>query len=528
MDINDRNFKRAQREQDYILWLALRHHITHKRKRLDFIRHAYLKAIYHDQSDYMIIKKSTQCGISEYLIVRAIGKSIKGKNVFYVLPTYDLVNRMVRNRFDKTIGFTDFYKELEKITKLEDETKRAESMTLKDIGAGSIAFVGSNSTAGFTEYPADEVIIDELDECNPDNIAMAWERLSASEDRSEIKVANPKIEGTGIDAEFVDTDMLEWTIQCEYCDSFVVIDWFKHVVREVEERTYIIRDTDWEWGIDRDIYPICDKCGKPLNRMAEGFWNSTGVGKKRGYHISKFFSGSVTMLELVNRFNEGLKNNTKLQRFYNADLGLAFTAKGAKINKEMLDALLSTHRNKSVSTGFGVMGIDVGNVLNIIIGDLLPTMAIKITYIGEVTVEVSEVVRLVRQHNVRIGVIDALPEQHFVQKLKIAIPNIFSCYYQDSKKAPIDMSRNVSVDRTASMDAVQESILTQMFLLPMNAESVPKFYDQMMTSTRIFDEKANKGRGNYKWVESGPDHYHHAMNYLLIARKLIWAMQHKK
>ena len=38
--------------------------------------------------------------------------------------------------------------------------KQSESMYLKHLGIGSIAFAGSNTTRVFTEYPADDHLVD--------------------------------------------------------------------------------------------------------------------------------------------------------------------------------------------------------------------------------------------------------------------------------------------------------------------------------------------------------------------------------
>lgn len=513
-----------QRKNNYMLWLALKHHKTHKNSYLDFTNHSYLKAIYADHAKYIIIAKSTQCGVTEYLILRSICKAIQGKSIFYVLPTYQLVTRFVRNRIDKTINNTDYYLRLEKAAKEIDEHRRSESMTLKDIGNGAIAYVGSNSTAGFTEFPADEVIIDELDECDQKNIEMAWERLSHSDERTQIKVANPTIEGFGINKEFIETNQMEWHIKHD-CNKWISFDWFKQAVEEVQEGTYIIRDKEWEWNSNRDIYLICQHCGKSMNRKQEGLWIPKYKDKlKHGYGISKLFSGTVNIVEIMERFNKGLRDDTVLQRVYNADLGKAFTARGAKIIIDMLNQCCGNLRNGTHQNAFGLCGIDVGNVLNIVIGYLMPSGQLLVSNIIELPVDINELIRILNEYKIFITVIDALPEKNFVNQLKLKYKNVFSCYYAETKKEPVDESRNIIIDRTATLDTVKESLMTKNIILPSNAASIPNFYNQMTSSTRIFDSKRNKGNGAYVWVETGPDHYFHAMNLFIQARRLISAI----
>jgi hypothetical protein len=77
--------------------------------------------------------------------------------------------------------------------------------------------------------------------------------------------------------------------------------------------------------------------------------------------------------------------------------------------------------------------------------------------------------------------------------------------------------KTVTVDRTSALDNVKESILLRKTLLPKNAKEISEYYDHMMASTRIYDEKRNE----YIWVETGADHLFHASAYELIARNLL-------
>jgi phage terminase large subunit GpA-like protein len=78
----------------------------------------------------------------------------------------DLRGQFIKERADKTIMFTPFYANL-----LQDE-EFTESIALKQTPYGTIAFVGSNTVSSFISWRADDVVIDELDSCNQDNLAM--------------------------------------------------------------------------------------------------------------------------------------------------------------------------------------------------------------------------------------------------------------------------------------------------------------------------------------------------------------------
>jgi len=511
-------------QEDYNeLYVAINEHHTHNNKLITFKHYFYMKLIYLDRSDFIVIKKGTQAGATEWLIINAILKSASGRSVFYVLPTYELKNRFVKNRVDRSIEYTPYYKRLLK----QKISRFSESTSLKHIGLGSIAFVGSNTPNAFTEYPADDLIIDEYDQCNQENLNMAWERLSASKDKRIIEVSNPTLVDFGIDREYNRSKRYEWLIKCEHCNEWQGLDFFKNVVKEIEEKEYIIRDKNWDRESNKDINLICVKCGKALDRFQMGEWIAHNrKANISGYHINKLFSTNVSIFEVLQRFEEGLKDESKLQRFYNGDLGVSYTASGSKINYDILNQCKGDYNMQDSSKNSCIIGIDVGDKLHTIIGEFNPDGRIKLIYINELH-DYDDIKELYSRFNIKFGCVDALPETRLSKRL-CTLKGMFRVFYGGKiKKETIDIkNRILTVDRTSSLDGVKESFLTQSILLPQNADrilplnkdGVSEFYFEMCNATRIYDDK-NKV---YKWVEGSlPDHYMHAMNYMLISKKLL-------
>ncbi len=469
--------------------------------------------MFFDRNPYIVVKKSTQCGISEWLLVETI-MGARDVSVFYTLPTDTLKNRFVQNRFDRSVEFTPYYQALLR----REEYHKSSSTSLKHLGRGAIAFSGSNSTAPFTEFPADWFIVDELDECDQDNLIMGEERLSASTRKRQIKVANPTLSGFGIDTEWRESDQKEWYIRCSSCGHEFHPDFFKNVVRQVSDDTFVVIDKNYKGN--NDINPICEKCGKPFDRFAPGEWIvQNPAGRKSGYHISKMFSGTVTMRELVDRFNKGLSNDSVLARFYNADLGLAFTAKGARIDTLMLDECVRDYGMPDIMTsGVSVMGVDVGKVMHVRINEITANGSMKAVYIGTVKDE-QEVADLYRRYRVRIAVVDAMPEYRMSRRLCSRFKGFFMCYYGGDRVERVDIvKKEVTVPRTPALDAVKEAIITQQVFYPRNAASIPDFYDQMTASTRVYDED----RDRYHWDEgNAADHYFHAECYAILAKRIM-------
>lgn len=506
------------------LFYALKGHRTHKNKPLDLVHNPSLLQLYGDPSMFIASMKSTQCGVSEYLLTLALALAASGLNVFYVLPTIELAGRFVRERFDKTITFTPAYSRLLGSTDMGVSKSGSANIGMKQFGKGTIVFVGSNSAAGFTEFAADVTIIDELDRCDQSNILMAEERLSASEIRRQIKVSNPTVTGFGIDEVMASTDNLWWFIRCPHCGKPVKPDFFKNVLRQESEGIYVVMDPEYDpvEHPERDARLICE-CGKPIDRRGAGEWVAANPqNRKRGYHFTKLHTTNVTLGELIDKFGKAEYNPDLMTRFHNADLGLAYDAPGSRITDELLQSALGHYKAGEVPRdGACVMGVDVGSVFHVCVGHLRFGVPGQRLLEARTAHEPDELLAIAAKYGVKCLVIDAMPETRVSKGVAAKIPRGYICYYSEGRKDTID-GKIVSVDRTSALDNVYEGLAKGALELPEAVKYVEDFYDHLKASTRIFNQDLKKGEGGYEWVHgSKPDHYHHALGYMLMAGRLL-------
>ena len=104
------DYESALREEYPLLWIAMYHHRTHKDVPLSFSDHRFMRQVYMDKSEYLVIQKGTQCGASEYLVVRALYSLMKGRSIFYVLPTDSMRTLFVTDRFNRSLEYAPFYR----------------------------------------------------------------------------------------------------------------------------------------------------------------------------------------------------------------------------------------------------------------------------------------------------------------------------------------------------------------------------------------------------------------------------------
>jgi hypothetical protein len=498
-------------QENPVLFNAMVHHRTHRAIPLDFEAYPYLRQIYADTSHHLGVLKSTQCGLSEYVVAREIAKAISGQNIFHVLPTDKLIGRFVKERFDKTIQSTPYYKSVLK------EMEGSSNITMKQIGKGTIAFVGSNSAVSFTEFPADDGIIDELDRCDQKNILMVEDRLANSKYRTRVTIGNPSITEFGIHKLFKESKQWEWFIKCPKCGKWFHPDFMKHAVREVSEGVWTYVDEDWEPDAKRDPVMLHD-CGQEINRKQDGQWVATFPEVESSfYHIGKEFSTQVTMRELCAAFSRGLDDEAAMARFYNSDLGLPYTPKGSKLTDDDLNQAVSDYLMPTVCPGPCVLGIDVGTRLHTIVSEITGDGRERLVFIGYLKEE-QDVFNLFTKYNIVAGVIDRLPEQRLVQRI-VSIPQMWSCTFSTIRQEDrIDpRTKNAQVYRTGMLDEVIAKVREKRVLFPRNAASLPEFYDHLKANTRVF----NEDRQEYEYLGENPDHLMFAFGYACVARRMI-------
>lgn len=519
--VSYRTVAESLRDYNPTLYYAATGHRTHRGNVLDFVHNPFIVRLYQDTWHYICVKKSTQCGVSEWLLCVVIPGAINGRNIFYVLPDYGIVKRFVMERFDKTMQFTPAYLKV----RAGEKFNRASSITMKQIGPGTISFAGSTVENAFLEFAADWYVVDELDKCDRDNLKMGWERLSNAEEtvRREIKVSNPSITGYGIDEEYANSDQRKWFIKHD-CGAHVHPDFFKHVIRQVDNDIFVYADKEYDPASGQDCRLICDSCGRPIDRRGQGEWIAQYPGHDHhGYEISKLFSAKVKLTDLVERYQAGEHDPAAMIRFYNGDLGLAYDAPGARIPLEVLAECLGDYHLGAVpADGVCVAGCDVGSLFHLVIGHLTyGRPGVRIVEALELRTP-EEVLDALRKYKVNTFVIDAMPETRISRAIIHRLKNGFMCYYSRGHKDQVNRERIVTVDRTVALDNVKVAYSTKALQLPAEMAGVPNFYDHTVASTRVFNPEANGGEGEYLWINgSKPDHYFHATGYMLTATRLL-------
>jgi len=537
-----RAMKKLLEVRDTRVRFAVEHHCNTRGERMDFAAYPHIRALYNSLAPELALMGSVQSMKSEWAVIDHFAMAFNGLSIFYVLPKFDMRTTYVQNRVNRAVENSPEYKRIVR-------SGFFDSVALKNFGRGSIKYVGSNVLADFKEFPADVLIVEEVDECDADNVEYALDRLRASHFQFKRYLGNPKLKGRGIHQFYEQSDQREWYVPCLKCGNFHILDWFETVVEAIHDKSgqvlnYVLRDKDWEPGGRRDIQCVCPDCGGPLEHASQrGDWRPTNPGgRMEGYHLSMLCSPINSIAGMWMRFQRALDDPLRLQQFYNSDLGLPYSALGNKVTSELLDDCAEIdgvtpfafqidgdgcgHIEGDRHPGPCSMGVDVGGNFDVRISHVHPRGQREAVFIGKVRNNLEELIDLIHRYNVEKVVIDAMPEITLVQDFQDMAPcDVWLCQYaregKDGRRTYDVRDRIIRADRTEALDRGFAHLRRKINYLPTNYESVlgGSYAKEMCGPVREVVED-DKGNAKYEWSKC-TDHQRHADAYDIFASDLV-------
>lgn len=499
-------------------------------RKFDTEQHKYLLDLYACTYKEIVVKKSSQAGVSEWLVSYAIHTcDQRNGNVLYVFPDEGVVSDFSTARLGPAIEASEYLNSIIIDGSGIGGQYGSNRITLKRIRDRFLYFRGSKvqpdgSAPKLKSIDADVLILDEVDELDQRAPAIARKRLGHARDGlgNVLWVSTPTFPGYGIDAEYQDSDRRSWFIPCPHCGEKqpLTID---NIVLEWDD---IGRPLAWNGQDERRAWAACSHCGKEMDRLSDGEWVAALPGHERaGFHLSKLFSPHNNLLDIVKALDTA--DETKRREAFNQDLGETYTPRGGNLTTEDLDGCRRNYGHGPDHKRTCVMGIDVGNVLHVVVRTL-PEFLSKETrqiYAGEHNWE--SIHNIVKIYRPRTIVIDANPETSKAREFQDKYPRnmVWVAYFPNqplgTKRNDIAdwdvIQRRVTLDRTRIMDSMYAGFYGRSSTLPDNARSIRDYYKHMRASIRVTKEIGNSGIEVATYIEHGDDHYALAEVYALAA-----------
>jgi hypothetical protein len=476
-------------------------------------RYPFLVELYDDPWPEIVVRKGSQLGLTSWAVLLVIDRmrTLYPRGVLYGFPTDDEVYDFAQSRFERIL--TD------NPAMYEGVVQGTDRVVLKRIAEAYLYFRGMRQNPAtptkrrskLLSIPVDLIVFDEFNEMDPVAVATALQRVSGSEFQHVIKFGHPSIPQYGIDAEWEKSDQRHWMIQCSHCG--------KHTCLELTFPECINHDVD----ADRH-YRACTSCGKEI-AVIDGEWVPSFPDREvRGYWPSQLLSPTVDPGVVLSEYDEVMASGRNIQTFWNFRLGQPW----ADID-EALDAstvLELCNADEPVSKrheGPCAAGFDVGaRKIYGAIGYRPTEDRLQVVAWPEVET-FDEVFDLGKRYNIQAGVIDCMAETRTVREFCNRATWAWGCFYSEGQKHNYKwngIARDVTVNRTESLDASHLSIIDKRVKFPRNTSHFEaKVVPQLVNLARTVLEDPVTGARKPRWVVRGSkhDHWRHAYNYLVLA-----------
>lgn len=490
-----------------------------------FTHHPWLREMHDSEAEINIGQKSAQMGYTETALNRTFFMiDVKNVDCLYVLPaqTPD-ASDFSAARFDPALELSPH------LSNLFSDVK---NVGHKRAGTANLYVRGSKSRSQLKSIPVGFIVLDEVDEMDEANIALAMERTAGQLTHQSWAISTPTLPEYGINKMFLNSTMEHYYFVCPMCS--------RHTELTFPDCLEITGESIADPGILKSFLK-CKECKGRLHHEQKADW--LGSGKwvattasfaSRGFYINQLYSSTITPVNLATAYLTSLRDKSAEQEFYNSKLGLAHIVAGTSVNDDDLNRNTGGYRKVLSYTGSRVvtMGIDQGRWIHWEIDewymgpyvnsvDLNTLARVKVISFGKV-VNFEELDILMRVFKVNYAVIDALPERRKAFEFASRFPGrVKMCFYgNNSVGKQIHVAATgeptITVDRTSWLDlSLGRFRSVDSISLPLDIDFEYKTHIKALVR-RYEKDKNNNPVGRYVHG-SIEDHYAHARNYAEIA-----------
>ena len=493
--------------------------------------HPWCREIHDSSSDFNTVMKAAQLGLTEVGINVAFHTvDVKKRDVLYVLPTAINASDFSKSRFNTALLYSPYLKELFTDTN---------TVSLKQAGGVNLYIRGSRGDSNLKSIPVSVLILDEADEMDQKAIWLALERLSGQLSKFVFSLSTPTIPNFGIHKLFLQGTQEHFYFKCPRCGrktEFV----FPECLEICGET---ITDPDVKLS-----YLKCKECKKKIEHeeklefLTDGFWEPTVRVSEdhRSFYINQMYSYTVTPGDLALAHFRGVGDEAAMVEYHNSKQGLPYIPDGGQVTEGEIDVSIQNYFKENQRPDIGtdrciVMGIDQGKMNHVVVveyqlagngTDLNAASFAKVLWEGKLPGDDFETLdSLMREWQVRAAVIDADPQINDARRFARRFPGyVYLCRYrrgvtgkelsvsEEDSGAPI-----ATCDRTNWLDASMGRFHSDRIHLP--ADTSHEFKDNIKALVRTY-EKDDQGNPKAVYLNTGPDHFAHALNYAEIALPL--------
>lgn len=472
----------------------------------DFSDRVWQLQILNDDSQRIVCRKPTQVGMSTVFLIKMLHfADIVSSRLLYTLPRQDDVYDMVNSRLHDIIKESPY---------IRDAISEVDNVRMKKFKQSWLHFLEMSVEPRMLD--ADWMVNDEVDLSNQRNLQESISRLDASKIKIHHQISKPSIEGYGIDVSYQMSDKKEWFIKCGYCNYEQSLNW----------------DINLETG-KKGTYYKCAKCSRQIfpQDIAEGRWIATGNSNAdfSGYQISQMMMPRLSPEDL---YREYRKIDRKI--FYNSRLGIPYSAQSASFERQtIVEKCISgeVKKRNHYDDGIYVVGCDQGNILHVCVAKIFQN---NIDIVNLTTLDsFDELVTLIKKYNIRIGILDALPNHHSAMKVNEELKKVRLAFFNNVDRIYVSKDERIYINKTDAYDMLLQNILDGKIRIYTDSGSISQEVNAAIshiTNMRRDIQTQTTPFGGvstfHVWKSIGPDHYADAIVYAMIGADSI-ASKHR-
>jgi len=500
-----------------------------------FTHHPWCREIHDSKAVFNTTMKAAQMGMTEIAINRAFFTvDVLKHDVLYVLPTAINASDFAKSRFNTALSYSDYLKNIFTDTN---------TIGLKQAGGVNLYIRGSRGDSNLKSIPVAVLILDELDEMDEKQIWLALERLSGHVDKSVWSISTPTIPKTGIHKLFLQGTQEHYMFNCPHCGKRTELIYPDCL----EIRGEAITDPKV-----KESFIKCKECKHPLDHSTKHEWLAQGNAiweptvqcdeDHRSFYINQLYSYAMSPPEIASAYFRGIGDEAAMVEFHNSKLGLPYIPDGGQVtDEEIEDALRRYSKNESRPTVGGerliTMGIDQGKWNHVVVMEYATTakeagMDINAATVGKLLWEgkfdasdFGLLDRLMQEWQVLACVIDADPQINDARRFARRFPGyVWLCRYRrgvtgkEQQESEADTGAPMlTVDRTNWLDASMGRFHSGRMWLPIDVSL--EFKENVKNLVRTY-EQDELGNPRAVYLNTGPDHFGHALNYAEMALPL--------
>jgi phage terminase large subunit GpA-like protein len=253
------------------------------------------------------------------------------------------------------------------------DTDKITNMRQEFIGC-TLTFTGAGSESNVKSAPVAYLVLDEIDEIDPDIRLAALERIKGRREYKIIQTSTPKEETGGIWEEFIYGDQRKYFMPCPHCNESIEFSW-RQKDRDGKLRYSISFDQeakldngDYDYSlVSASAFYQCPECdGKILdahkpNMLKGGKWiaqNLTAPDGHKSYHLNSLYAPAMTFGNLISNWLQVSGSIHGLKKFVQGNLAEPWREDWANQDQADSHELELDYARGELKGDYRIMGAD--------------------------------------------------------------------------------------------------------------------------------------------------------------------------